>query len=60
MPKPKNKRKAGREIVQLQCTESGRINYTTRKNKKLHPERMELMKYSPVLRKHTLHKEVKK
>ena len=54
------KRKGNREIIQLQCTESGRINYTTRKDKRKHPERMEIKKYSPALRKHTVHREVKK
>ncbi len=54
------KKKGNREVVHLQCTESGRINYTTRKDKKKHPERMELKKYCPFLRKHTLHREVKK
>ncbi|MCA9399107.1 MAG: 50S ribosomal protein L33 [Candidatus Omnitrophica bacterium] len=44
----------------LQCTESGHINYTSKKNKKQHPERLELKKYCPALRKHTLHREVKK
>lgn len=28
-------------------------------NKKSNPERLELMKYNPNLRRHTLHKEVK-
>lgn len=53
-------KKGGREVIQLQCTESGLINYTFTKNKKLHPERLEIKKYSPGLRKHTLHREVKK
>jgi large subunit ribosomal protein L33 len=33
--------------------------YTTTKNKKKTTERLELMKYNPKLRKHTLHREVK-
>ena len=60
MAKGKSKRKAGRENILLQCTESGHINYTSKKNKKQHPERLELKKYCPALRKHTLHREVKK
>lgn len=36
------------------------INYTTTKDKKQNPERLELKKYCPRLRKHTLHREVKK
>ena len=53
-------KKSGREHILLQCTETGMINYSTMKNKKKHPERLELKKYSPSLRKHTLHREVKK
>lgn len=49
-----------REVILLQCTETGRINYTTTKDKKKHPERIELKKFCPQLRKHTLHREVKK
>lgn len=45
--------------VILACTECGDRNYTTTKNKKLHPERMEVRKYCPRLRKHTIHRETK-
>lgn len=48
-----------REIITLQCTETKDRNYTTTKNKKTSPGRLELMKYSPRLRKHTLHRETK-
>jgi len=48
-----------REKITLACTEKGDRNYTTTKNKKTHPERLEMMKYCPRLRKHTLHKETK-
>lgn len=43
----------------LACTECGDRNYTTTKNKTVHPERMEVMKYCPRLRRYTLHKETK-
>ena len=33
--------------------------YTTSKNKRLHPEKMELLKYDPVARKHVTYKESK-
>ena len=46
-------------IVFLECTETGDRNYTIRKNSKAQ-WKLELMKYSPRLRKHTLHKEKKK
>lgn len=45
--------------VTLQCTESGDRNYITTKNKRNHPEWLELKKYSPRLKKHTLHRETK-
>lgn len=46
-----------REIISLKCEECGDINYTITKNKKTHPEKMEVKKYCKRLRKHTLHKE---
>lgn len=45
--------------ITLECTESHDRNYTTTKNKQIHPERMEILKYSPRLRRYTLHKETK-
>ena len=33
--------------------------YTTTKNRRLHPEKMEVMKYDPVVRKHVTYKETK-
>ena len=33
--------------------------YTTAKNKRTHPEKMERNKYDPVIRKHVLYKEDK-
>jgi large subunit ribosomal protein L33 len=48
-----------RETITLECTESKERNYTTTKNKKKQQGRLELKKYCPKLRKHTLHREVK-
>ena len=45
--------------VQLQCTKCKRKNYATEKNKKNTTGRMELKKYCPFDRKHTVHKETK-
>ncbi len=45
--------------VGLKCEESGDINYSTYKNSKNTAEKLELKKYCPRLKKHTLHKEVK-
>ncbi len=52
--------KGNREIIILDCTEKpGSSRYTTRKNVRTHPERLEMKKYNPTLRKHTVHKEKK-
>jgi large subunit ribosomal protein L33 len=48
-----------RVIVTLACTESGDRNYTTTKNKKTHPQRIEMRKYSPRLKKYTIHRETR-
>jgi large subunit ribosomal protein L33 len=48
-----------RVIITLQCTECKHRNYTTTKNRKKHPDRLELRKFCPNCGKHTLHKEVK-
>jgi len=50
---------SNRVKITLVCTECGDRNYTTMKNKKLHPERMEVRKYCPRLRRHTIHRETK-
>ncbi|MCD6168452.1 MAG: 50S ribosomal protein L33 [Caldisericia bacterium] len=48
-----------RVIITLECTECKRRNYTTTKNKNNDPQRLELRKYCPYCKKHTLHREVK-
>ena len=48
-----------RENILLACTECKRRNYATTKNKKKHPERLEIKKYCPFCKKHTMHKEVR-
>ena len=48
-----------RENVILVCTECGEENYITTRNKRKHPEKLEVKKYCPRLRKMTLHKEKK-
>ncbi|CEG21521.1 50S ribosomal protein L33 2 [Planococcus massiliensis] len=45
--------------ITLACTETGDRNYSTTKNKRTNPERIELKKYCPRLRKVTLHRETK-
>ncbi len=57
--KKKSKRSADREFVWLQCTESSDLNYRTSiRVKGGIAEKLKdgLRKYSPRLRKHTLHK----
>lgn len=52
--------KGNRVQVILECTEKpGSSRYVTTKNRRNNPDRMELKKYNPVLRKHTVHKEIK-
>ncbi|MGN0192067.1 MAG: 50S ribosomal protein L33 [Candidatus Gastranaerophilaceae bacterium] len=46
-------------MVVLACEDCKRRNYTTVKNKKNDKERMELNKYCPFCKKHTVHKETK-
>lgn len=48
-----------RDIITLACTECKRRNYTTTKNKKTTPDRLELKKYCKFCRKHTPHRETK-
>ena len=45
--------------ITLACTECKQRNYDTMKNKKNTPDRVELNKYCPFCRKHTLHRETK-
>ena len=48
-----------REIITLECTECKRRNYTTTKEKKNTPGRLEIKKFCKFDRKHTIHKETK-
>ena len=59
------KTKGNRIQVILECTEhketgmAGTSRYITTKNRKNTPDRMEIKKFNPVLKKYTLHKEIK-
>jgi large subunit ribosomal protein L33 len=60
MPQIKGKR----IVVTLECTEAKAAGvpvsrYVTTKNKTNSPNRLEMKKYNPFMRKHTLHKEVR-
>ncbi len=48
-----------RTKITLACTECKNRNYHLTKDKKTHPDRMELRKYCRFCRKHTPHKETK-
>ena len=48
-----------RIILQLECKECKRRNYTTRKNRRNTTAKLELNKYCPWCRKHVTHREVK-
>jgi len=58
-------KKGNRVQVILECTEHknsgkpGTSRYITPKNRKNTTERLELKKYNPILRKSTIHKEIK-
>jgi large subunit ribosomal protein L33 len=47
------------DIITLACTDCKRKNYSTTKNKKSMPDRLELKKFCKFCRKHTIHKETK-
>ena len=47
------------EVITLACTVCKRRNYTTLKNKKNDPDRLEIKKFCPRCRKHTAHRETK-
>ena len=52
-------KKTSVELIALQCSECKRKNYTTAKNRKNIQGKLELSKYCPFDRKHTMHKETK-
>ena len=60
-----SKSKENRIYVTLECIEqrmsgvSGISRYTTVKNRRNTPGRLELMKFNPYLKKYTLHREVR-
>lgn len=57
-------KKTDRIIVTLECSEARKegktpSRYTTTKNKRKTTEKLELNKYNPFMRRHTIHREVK-
>lgn len=53
------KKKGPVEKIALQCTSCKQKNYTTQKNRRNTPGKLEFNKYCPFEHKHTLHKEAK-
>ena len=59
------KAKGNRVQVIIECTEMkesglpGTSRYITTKHRKNTPERLEMKKYNPILRRMTIHKEIK-
>jgi len=48
-----------RDLITLACSECKRRNYTTTKNKKTTPDKLQIKKYCRFCRTHTVHKETK-
>jgi large subunit ribosomal protein L33 len=53
-----------REVITIECSEARKESkspsrYSASRNKKLKTEKLEMKKYNPFLRRHTLHKEIK-
>ena len=53
------KKNENRVLVALVCEECKSQNYNVSKNKKNTTERLELKKYNPILKRVTVHKEIK-
>ena len=51
--------KGGREMIKLESSAGTGHFYTTDKNKKIMPEKLEIMKFDPKARKHVMYKETK-
>ena len=61
MAKPK---KGNRIRITLECTEARELGvspsrYSTMKNRRNSPNRLEIKKYNPALKRHTVHKETR-
>ena len=48
-----------RIIIQLACTQCRERSYTTTKNRRNDPDRLELKKFCPRCRKHVAHRETR-
>ena len=53
------KKTEARVVIHLACVECKERTYTTTKNKRNDPQRVEVKKYCPRCRSHVLHREAK-
>jgi large subunit ribosomal protein L33 len=51
--------KSNRDLIKLVPTAGTGHYYTTSKNKRTKPEKIEIKKYDPVVRQHVIYKEAK-
>lgn len=51
--------KGGRDKIKLESTAGTGHFYTTDKNKRTTPDKIEIKKFDPVVRKHVIYKEAK-
>jgi large subunit ribosomal protein L33 len=56
---PPMAKKGAREKIKLESTAGTGFFYTSRKNKQNTPDKLEVKKYDPVVRKHVVFKEAK-
>jgi large subunit ribosomal protein L33 len=52
------KKRGARILIKMKSTESGHI-YHTEKNRRNDPQRLELRKFDPIVRRHVLYREAK-
>lgn len=52
------KKPGGRETIRMKSTESPHV-FTTTKNKRNTPDRLQLKRYDPVVKRHVLYKEAR-
>ncbi len=50
------KRQGTRSLIKIKSTESSH-HYYTEKNRQNHPDRLEIKKFDPILRKHVMYRE---
>ena len=48
-----------RQKITMACVDCKERNYITKKNRRNDPDRMEMKKYNPILKRMTVHKEIK-